>query len=323
VAIDFLQQDLYLIGVGVDVTSSDEVPSSSEEAAKSFYDSSASSTYSDPKGAFTADDGYVTGNLSADIVNLGSLSVNMIFGDANAIDWWVNYMPIDGVLGLSFKNSTNGIPNVLNQLVPSMADPLVVEHFNVSMGSTMTDDSNSFISLGSENISQCEQEWIHPANSYYNNYALAGNMTVTNVGIAGANGSSMEINRQLYIGRFPLWQSMSDQMHMLFVEASGAVYNSKTDEYEIPCDQVAQCKNVVLTLSDGEMITLTSDDYVYRDSSKSGSPACMLNTLGNYAEDDDHDTLGFIFLGRQFFNGRCVSYNIATQQLGIALVRQN
>ena len=54
----------------------------------------------------------------------------MKFGDLTQVGYGMLNNPIDGVLGLSMTNSTNYIPTVLSQIVPSLAAPVVTLHVN-------------------------------------------------------------------------------------------------------------------------------------------------------------------------------------------------
>jgi hypothetical protein len=308
VAFDFFQEDLYLIALGADGASSE---SSSDEVGKNQYDSSASSTYQKENGSFSADGGYATGYLASDLFNLGGLSVNLTFGVADSIDDWIDELPIDGVIGISSQNSDNNIPNVLNQLAPQMTDPIFVMHTSRAKNGALNNDS--FIAFGSENIPQCQQGWTHVTNITFKRDGIYGPQ-ISSVNIEG-NTTSVATNSSLviYTDSGFVDKYVSYQVMDLLVQASGAIYNETISQYLVPCDKIAQAKNVVLHLTSGETITLIPSDFVYMDKyDVHDETVCVFDVQGGYEK--------YFELDMRFFNTRCVSYNSKTQQLGLAAV---
>jgi hypothetical protein len=304
VSIDLWEEDLYLIGVGADGTSGES------NASKNQYDKSASTTYQNPNVSFSADSGGVSGMLANDLVNLGDLNVNLTFGDADSVDWWVNFLPIDGVLGLSPQDSSNNIPNVQNQLASQMADPVMVIHMN-------NDTHDSFISFGSEDVPQCQQPWAHVPNGILDGYGLS-NMNVTSLSIEGTTTSLAMSNRPLVVSNWLDTKFVSNQTRDLLIQASGATRNNQTRQYELPCASMAQAKNVVMTLSVGVTITLTPNDYMLvRVDPNDGTSTCTLDVVGWYDENEPNYRSYELELDQRFLKTRCVSYNSQTKVLGL------
>jgi hypothetical protein len=93
------------------------------------YDPSASSTVADSgNGCFFVDYGWVRGELLSDVVTIGSNnshSAMMTFGAAKQVDYTVNYLPVDGVIGFGMQRTSNNVSNVVTQLLPILSKPMV------------------------------------------------------------------------------------------------------------------------------------------------------------------------------------------------------
>lgn len=286
---------------------------------KNTYNASLSSTATTTNASFIADYGWVSGSLVNDIVNLGDLNLNVTFGDANVYDWWVGYLPIDGVLGLSPAPSVNGIPNVLQQIAGQLAQPLVVlnTHRDFQDWADYSADPTEVneITFGTDNVTGCDGNWSWTSLGDLDSESW-GSINATSVAVdtaADACPSVVNAAHPVYLLNWFLPIYSSTQVQELFVQASGAQFNASTGWYQTPCDQVSQGKNVIVNLEDGGSIALTPNDYhVEYDG------VCYLFVYGFYDEHDPSYGDFGLFIGQQFANNHCIAYNIAENSVGIS-----
>jgi len=101
VAFDLYEEDLYVTDVNAVLYNPWTSSSSSAENTPVVprFDSSASTTYLATNQNFS-EWGHISGKFASDIVNLGGLDVNLTFGDANQIAYYIDTLPIAGFFGL-------------------------------------------------------------------------------------------------------------------------------------------------------------------------------------------------------------------------------
>jgi hypothetical protein len=299
------------------ISNSISVSSEEDSSPKNSYNASASSTSTPQNGRFS--DGWVNGSLVNDITNIGGLNLNITFGDLETYDQWFAYLPIDGVLGLSPYASQNGIPNVLTQIAGQLAQPLVVlkTHRDLQDEITGQDDPSEVneITLGTADVNGCNGNWSWHASDVGDEnsggWGTVGN--ITSLGVADGCHSVVNASRPIYILNWFLPIFGSYQVEQVFVQASGAQFNTSSGYFQLSCDQVTQAKNVALNSKDGSSISLTPTDYTIKYDGE-----CYLFAMGWYDEyDSDYAGYG-LTLGQQFANNHCVAYNIAENLVGIS-----
>jgi len=312
---DFYSQDLYVIGKGADVDESEEVG----EASKNQYDSSASTTYTPDatNRSFSAVNHYATGVAVSDIVNLAGLSVNLTFGDISTVGSIVSALPLDGFIGLRDTLSYNNISNVLQQLVGSLDEPVITYHTNRSY-SNYNDTHQAEVVFGSKSVDFCQDDWVisnAPANKSV--YQSKTSFRLSSIGAnVGGCQSSLASNHSLVLYNYfyPLY--VSYQALELFVQASGATFNTSTYGYELPCEQVANAYSVQFNVDAGQTLTITPADYIIQYNNK-----CSLYVSASYDEHNPRYNSYDIILGQQFLNNHCLSYNIQDQTVGLATAK--
>jgi len=244
----------------------------------------------------------------------------LTFGDISVYDWWTGYLPIDGALGLAPSPSANGIPNALQQLVSHLSQPLVVlntqRDFEAAMLNKDDPSEANSITFGTDAADGCGSTWNWVAGANVANNTRWATLNTTSFSIeAGADGcqSVVSASHQLWIRNYFSRLYVSFQVQELLVQANGAVYNTTSDEYEVPCDQIAQGRNVIVGLENGGSITLTPSDVIVKIKNH-----CQLYVGAWYDEHDNSNNQYGMVLGQQFLNNHCVAYNIADNLVGIS-----
>jgi len=318
-------------------TSSDCSIEVEEVANKNKYNSSASSTYAGTKGntgRFLGRGEYDRGTAVSDIVNIGGLLNNMTFGAMAKVGEDIADYPIDGTLGLNPANSFNQksgssdrFPSVLQQIVGSMAQPVVTMHMNRTYG---TWDSDVEILFGSKSLTQCNQSnWktislVKPAN-YANTHRFAAfsaanltSISIASPGVAGDCDNAVIATHDLRVVN-DVWSGIvvSVQALNVFKKASGATCKpspatGQCHYYTMDCSQVDNALNVNLGLADGNTIVLTPRDYILYEP---WLHTCILNVRGFYDDGLDSNSRYSIPLGQLWLNRHCVSYDINANTL--------
>jgi len=167
--------------------------------------------------------------------------------------------------------------------------------------------------LGTNSLPQCNaNNWksiqLNPQS--VDQYApFVVNATGISSSSSGCN-SRIQVNHPVWFvdGFFPLVTSY--QVEELMVQASGAVFNQTSGWYTVP--QMSNSTSVNITLVDGNVLTLSPQEYVL--------PYNGINYLyvyGYYNEDDASYADYPIYVGQQWLNSRCISYNINVNTLSI------
>jgi hypothetical protein len=288
---------------------------------KNAYNVSQSSTASVTNASLSILDGWVTGILVNDVVNIGDLDLNITLGDSDNLEWMISSLPIDGVLGLSASPSAAGIPNVLQQLVGQLAKPLLVLNTHRNISAALEDSheadptERNELTLGTDQVDGCSSDWSwNPLGDVGSD--SEGGVSVTSVsGASASDGSanSVNVSRLAFLAHqySPICTSL--QVLDLIINATGAQLNDDVNWYVTPCDQVSQGQNVNLNLANGGAITLTPADlHVKLDD------VCYLYVVGWYDENSSLHSNEELLIGQQFANNHCVAYNIAENLVGVS-----
>jgi hypothetical protein len=292
-----------------------------DDGPKNTYNVSQSSTGTVTNASINSFNGWVNGILVNDIVNIGGLDLNITLGDSEDLVWMIRAIPIDGVLGLSPSPSDNGMPNLLQQIVGQLAQPLLVlnTHRDIAaalMNSKEADPTeHNELTLGTDQVDGCSSDFSYvPLGAVGSD--SEGGVNVTSVSVASAsNGSanSVNTNRLAFLENYYYPISCSLQVQDLIVNATGAQMDEDSGYYATPCDQVSQGQNVNLNLASGGAITLTPADlHVKVDD------VCYLYVVGWYDENSSLHANEELLIGQQFANNHCVAYNIADNLVGVS-----
>jgi len=292
------------------------------DQVKDYYNATASSTFSNLTNEF---DGYNTqvGYVAQDNANIDGVQINSFqFGVLNVVDYWLDQLPLDGVLGLAPVASSNGINNVLSQLVPNLDSSVITFHIKRPFGKkTATGkDSSAQIALGSNQLTQCNAtgwQTYTQLNDVNSDYTVSfpppfqsSAMTIAPQWLSGdcMNGI-VAAHPVLIIDQFyPITTSF--QGLQVFQKAAGAVWNAQAGYYTV--SSMASAGNVNLTLADGQALVITPKDYTL----KIGKYTYMY-VLGLWDENDPGQADNYVVLGQQFLNTRCISYDINANTLSI------
>jgi len=236
--------------------------------------------------------------------------VNLTFGDANRLAYYVAEVPVDGFFGLSLYDSYNKEPNVLTQLVPSLDRPIVA--LNSKNGSAE-------VVFGSDSLASCDTNWQYVPYTNKTTYGDWGfHLSAVSVNTNGCE-NTVNANHSIVLQpgtNFYTNFYTSYQVLELFVQASGAYYNTSAYGYQVPCDQVASAANVTLSIGDGtKKIVLTPAEYIGQ---RLHSNACYLSVNGYYDENNSYYSKNTLTLGQAFFDHHCTAFNIQDQTIGFA-----
>jgi len=288
---------------------------------RNLYNTSASTTYT--PGATYRFDGPVYGDDKGiyvnDLVNIGGLLKYMKFGDLTQVGLGFYNYPIDGILGLSMRNSTNYIPTVLAQMVSSLAEPVVTLHVN----RTKADDNrgrrytDAEIMFGSKALPQCNQaNWktislLKPSRYRATTFSPANATSISIASpVAGGCDNAVEAVHPLVFSDNMQKMLVSVQALKVFQKAVGAEYNSSWYAYTVDCAKVDTAMNVNIALADGNTIVMEPWDYIYKKKSYSYGTMCILDVEGAYDDGDKSNKVISMQLGQTWLNRHCISYDI-------------
>jgi hypothetical protein len=315
VAISFWTTDLQLLAANATMHFGSSLDN------KNVYNASASITSSTNNANFSSEY-YNSGVVVSDIININGLLSNVSFGSLSDVnDQGLLNMPIDGYLGLAPATSNNNITNVLQQLAPSLDQPLM----NIRIQRFYDDDegvkTSAQIGFGSAQLSQCQSNGNAPklGLNLAQSSGMPPTLNVSSIAIANANLSDtcatnmIQTAHPIMISPYYYPTLMSYQLEQLFVSASGAVFNETSGWYQVDCSQVANASPVNINLADGNTFVLQPNDYILQ---KDGQ--CYLYTWGYYDENDSYYADWVLVLGQQWLNNHCLSYNIQDNTLTIS-----
>jgi len=317
VAFDIWDSDLSVIDVNANFTRSRN--SSYWLSQKNLFNATTSLSAQVSNGNITNDWGD-KGVIINDNINVGGLSLNVNFGDLTTVRSALGYLSLDGLLGLSPIPSNNtGIVNLLKQISGSLAMPVLTMHLNRSYeydgwtDGEFANDTDAEIVLGSNSIPQCNSNnWmpiqLNPQS--VDNWApFTVNATSIASSLSGCN-TNVKLSQPIVFADWFSWMIVSYQVEELFVKASGAVFDSDYGMYIV--SDMSNASNVNISLADGNVLTLKPQDYIMTVDGVN-----YLFVYGWYNEDDTHYSNRPIYIGQQWLNTHCISYNINVNTLSI------
>jgi hypothetical protein len=269
----------------------------------------------------------ISGRVVNDIVNIGDLGLNITMVDSVDMGYWIKYLPIDGLLGLSAAPSVEGIPNLRQQLADQLAQPIMVLNTHRNITAALEDSreadptERNELTLGTDQVDGCSGDWSWVPMAEVGTNSQGG-VNVTSISIASASeggANSVNTNKTPNSGRSAYLTNSNDpiacsyQVEKLIANATGAKLDEDSGWYTTPCNQVSQGQNVSLNLADGGSITLTPADlHVELDD------VCYLYVVGWYDENDSQYMFMDLRIGQQFANNHCVASNLAENLVGIS-----
>jgi len=331
-AFDLWSSDMSLVDVNATYVG-DEDNGKKGLAAKNKYNSSDSSTSSPTNNSFNSTFQYYNtdkGNATSDIVNIGSISLTMSFGDLTKIYSDIAIYPVDGTFGVSASYSRNNLPNTLQQLLPKLENPYVTFHLNRTRRdySTWPITTDAEILFGSQGLSECASNWSTIALSQPpKSRGTFPSANVTSISITDqsardgpCNNALPQVNHTLFVVDYFTAYAVSYQAMEVFKKASGATYNDTYGWFTVDCSTIDSLPSVSIGLSDGNTLVLTGRDYILHwseDWAGSYYRACSLYAYGYYDEDTHNNrwrARPFV-LGQRWLNNHCISYNIKDNTL--------
>ncbi|KAI1710867.1 eukaryotic aspartyl protease domain-containing protein [Ditylenchus destructor] len=277
----FYENELMVIDVNANLSSvSKTVPE------KSTYNAEKSSTYVAVNGNASA--WGMKAHKAQDVLNIDSVSGTVkSFLVADKVPYFINYYPVDGLLGLS---------------------PSKKSYFNVSI---VSDD---LVTLGAEDSDNCQSTWSYvPSLKYYASSPFTVHASSAEVTIGG---QLTTVNLDANV-TFMSWPALdvSYAAKDLFVNGTGAIYNESVGYYTIDCDTT---KAPLITLNLGgvgnstdstsQKLVLSGADYIR---SWKSMGVCYLGV--NFYRGN-----GMWYLGSQVLNNHCISFNYKERTVGFA-----
>jgi len=293
---------------------------------RNLYNESASSTYTAGNTwRFYGPENDDRGNFANDIINIGGLVKYMKFGDLTQVGKTFLNNQIDGIFGLSMTNSSNYIPTVLAQIVPSLAEPVVTLHVNRSKTDYRGKFTDAEIMFGSRALPQCNQaNWqtialMKPSRYRVSTFAPANATSIYipqgSPGMSGDCDNGIDAVHPLVFSDKTEKMLVSVQALKIFQKAVGAVYNASYGHYTVDCAQVDNGANVNIALGDNNTIVMTPWDYVYKKKLYGNNFQCIMDVQGAYDDGDMSNKAISIKLGQTWLNRHCISYHITNNTM--------
>jgi hypothetical protein len=318
VAFDIWDSDLSVIDVNAVSNATWTSNATYYLSQKNLFNTTASLTAQLSNGNMTNDWGD-NGAIVNDNINIGGLSLNANIGDLTTLKSFLMWYRFDGLLGLSPKPSNNtGLTNLLKQLSGSLAMPVLTMHVNRSSDynwrhGRFANTTDAEIVLGTNSLPQCDNNnWapiqLNPQSvDQYAPFII--NATSISSKMPGCNSFS-KLNQPVWFVDYFYPMIVSYQVEELFVQASGAVFDQDSAWYTV--GDVSNATAVNITLNDGSVLTLNPQDYIVAYDNVN-----YLYVYGYYNEDDDSFSDYPIFIGQQWLNNHCISYNVNVNTLSI------
>uniref|UniRef100_A0A915DDV4 Peptidase A1 domain-containing protein n=1 Tax=Ditylenchus dipsaci TaxID=166011 RepID=A0A915DDV4_9BILA len=268
------------------------------DGVKRTYDTNVSSSYVKKGGYFS--DHEINGYIGSDIVNISELSTKMTFGILNDnIESLYEDESTDGLFGLHLFPSENRITSAVEQFVGKLDKPVVTVFMNKRHANGLAQ-----LTLGSENEIYCENNSDYvpllPMNKNHN----YGYQFHLNTAAATVNGVevSVKMNTTVFLYPYAGYNYCDKTFESILIVATGAIYNSTTEHYHVDCGLKSSAQ-VTLNIGDKDHTTLvlTGADYLKYDDDYD---TCYLGV----AVDPSYN--GELYLGHEFFNNHCFSYNV-------------
>ncbi|KAI1718948.1 eukaryotic aspartyl protease domain-containing protein [Ditylenchus destructor] len=317
VLFDLQSVDVWVIADYADLSDDDNDNNYAYESAstgrkKNTYSSSDSTTYTKDGRPFSADWGYVSGELASDIINVANIQTNITFGLVDDISNYYFFVePVDGEFGLSSANmSDNNISSSLYALKDSLDKPIVSFHLRRNYTVNSTSVYTSTITLGNEDTENCRDEWkyvdqTYPGEYQFNVHSIQIGDKTRAVGVDGIiedNGIFIDVG-------------LDDVSFM--AELTNATYNSTTNLYTLPCIPNRDLPIIQLNLGDGRTtVLLGPEEYILPV--KANDSECYFGFVGYGNSNTSH----MWYLGRPFLDSQCFSFNLSSLEIGFSPVKK-
>ncbi|KAI1701513.1 eukaryotic aspartyl protease domain-containing protein [Ditylenchus destructor] len=302
-------QDLCIIGSSANLSRVDpDLP------PKHTYDPSSSSTYVDKNGNFT-DYPCGKGINGSDQIKVDDVSANVVMGViTDKIGYYLRYYPVDGVLGLNPTAPYTNADNLVSQLVGTMDNPIMSWWQNMSR----YNEGIAQLTLGGEDTDNCQSNYVYAPQQHRNGTYGDYGVHIASAQIDGVSDNEVSLNTTT-----SLWPDQgriycSYDFFYVLTNASNAVFNETSDEWEVDCD-LSKTKNIILNIggsgdkADGttKQLILTGADYIYHWQYD--------NTCVVYAYPSEYAQV--LELSSRFVNNHCVAYNAKEKTVGFADVK--
>ncbi|KAI1704573.1 eukaryotic aspartyl protease domain-containing protein [Ditylenchus destructor] len=301
----FYENELMVIDVNANLSSvSKTLPE------KSTYNAEKSSTYVAVNGNVS---GWgINGHKAQDVLNIDSVSGTVkSFLVADKVPYFINYYPVDGLLGLSAsKKSYFNVSVVADDLVGQLDKPLI----SVYVNATIAGNGTGQVTLGAEDSDNCQSTWSYvPSLKYFASSPFTVHASSAEVTIGG---QLTTVNLDANV-TFMSWPALdvSYAAKDVFVNGTGAKYNESVGYYTIDCDTT---KAPLITINIGgvgnstdstsQKLVLSGADYIR---SWKSMGVCYLGV--NF-----YRGTGMWYLGSQVLNNHCISFNYKDRTVGFA-----
>jgi len=279
------------------------------------YDVSASNTSATMNADFTPYSAYLSGSVVADTVQIGSLSSNLNSVQvAKKVDYWFDYLGVDGSLGLAVSANRDG-SSFGEQIASQLDSPVLTVYAN----QTFTDDddkSQGVLSFGDRIPEICNgASWtkVNSAlNQDYPSYPAFDTVSISGPASSDGCANAVTANITAYFFYYVMPLYVSVQVQEVFVKTSGARFSLEDGWYVV--DDVTSAQPVKLQGANGMVLEITPDDYLLEIDGIQ-----YLYTYGYYDQTirADHD---FIVLNQQFLNNHCMSMNLQSGEWSLTSV---
>uniref|UniRef100_A0A915CNF4 Peptidase A1 domain-containing protein n=1 Tax=Ditylenchus dipsaci TaxID=166011 RepID=A0A915CNF4_9BILA len=150
-------------------SNTDSSESGKDSAVKNTFNTSDSSTFTDPNYNFTS--WFGDGHVANDTLALsGTLKSKVEFGLLDSKEYFLSRYSYDGYLGLAPPSITQSVSSDLTSVLDQLADVLDEPVITIWTNNTRYGNGSSVVTIGAIDSEHCESNWIHtPQNSkkYY------------------------------------------------------------------------------------------------------------------------------------------------------------
>jgi len=242
--------------------------------------------------------GFMLGYLSNDTVGLGGLKVqNQEFGEAVWMAAFFTDVPIDGILGLAFKDiSMDGVTPVFDNIISQKLLPK--NQFSVYLSNTQGDDT-SFILFGGTDPNFYTGSFFY-AKVLLPSYWLVG------LGAIYVNGQKVH---DCFLEYCPLVVDTGTSIIIAPPYAIDSLINAIGNVNE-NCSNLASLPTVEFDL--GQKFPLSPDYYVIQSKNEDGTYSCTLGIESSW------EITPFFILGDPFLRAYYTVFDRDSNQVGFA-----
>ncbi|KAI1695034.1 eukaryotic aspartyl protease domain-containing protein [Ditylenchus destructor] len=280
---------------------------------KQTFNGNVSSTFVVMSGNFSDYGG--DGNLGQDVIYFGeSSSLQIAFGVITKLSWHYENEPIDGTLGLSPQNSSNGISDVLSQIGGQLDEPTFSFWSNINIYGNGTGQ----LTIGAEDPVHCQPNWVDAPRVSSSSSPYGVNVQRAS---GNKNGQYSRVNINATFSISPnTWSpriSAPKAIFDLLINVSNAKYNESNGFWQVDCD-LSAIGSLVLEIgniggNESKELQLTAADFIRYSTYYQ---ICYADVY-NFNSDNQ-----VIEVGENFLNNHCIAYNLRQNLVGFADVQQ-